>query len=149
MDLHKILKYIGLILGVIGLILLGRVIMTGNDVIKTDIDVQSSVVDPYLYVAYIVFAITVVLVLIYVIKGVFSGDIKKTLISIGLFAVIMVLGYVMSSGTDLDLQPFADKGEVISESTSKMVGAGLNAFYFLAIIAIGAMVFGGIKKATK
>jgi len=34
----------------------------------------------------------------------------------------------------------------ITESISKNVGAGLNAFYILAVVAIGSMLFGGVKK---
>ena len=52
----------------------------------------------------------------------------------------------MSSGTDLDLTPFTDKGLNVDEGTSKVVGAGLYAFYALAIVAIGSMVLGGVKN---
>jgi hypothetical protein len=40
-------------------------------------------------------------------------------------------------------------GEMLSASGSKWVGTGLYAFYIMAILAIGAMVFSGIKKVTK
>lgn len=34
MTIHKVLKYLALVIGVIGLILLGRVIATGDDAIR-------------------------------------------------------------------------------------------------------------------
>ncbi|WP_233265993.1 hypothetical protein [Formosa sp. L2A11] len=111
-------------------------IITGNE----------SMIDNMLYVTYLVLAIIIALVIVFVVKGLFEGDIKKTLLSVGAFAVILIISYVMSSGTDLDLTPFINKGMDVSEATSKYVGAGLNAFYGLAIIAIGSMVYANIKK---
>lgn len=40
MTLHKVLKYLALVIGVIGLILLGRIIATGDDAIKASADLQ-------------------------------------------------------------------------------------------------------------
>ena len=99
-----------------------------------------------LYVTYAVLGLAILLVLVYVLKGLFSGDIKKTLMTVGLFLAIVVISFVMSSGSDLDLTPFTAKGLDITESTSKYVGAGLNAFYILAVVAIGSMLFSGVKK---
>ncbi len=138
MGLHKIVKYAAYALAIIGIIF-GIMIMTGND----------GMIDNMLYVGYAVLAFILVLVLIYVVKGLFAGNVKKTLISVGLFVGIILISYAMSSGTDLDLQPFLDKGQDITEATSKKVGAGLYAFYIIAIIAVGSMAFSGVKKLMK
>lgn len=135
MDLYKIIKYIAFALGIIGAIL-AIMIMAGSN----------NVIDYILYLTYAVLALIIVLVLVYVIKGVLAGDIKKTLISLGLFFGILVISYFLASGTDLDLQPFNQKGLGITESTSKLVGTGLYAFYFLIVIAIIAMLFSSAKK---
>ena len=135
MSLHKILKIVVGILAVIGLIL-ALMIMSGNE----------GMVDNMLYVTYVVLALILALVLVYVVKGLFAGNIKKTLLSVGAFLVILVISYAISSGTDLDLTPFTSKGVDVTESTSKYVGAGLYAFYALAIIAIGSMALSGIKN---
>ncbi|WP_435579683.1 hypothetical protein [Gilvibacter sp.] len=142
MGLHKILKYVALALGVVGLILLGRVIATGDEAIKSDAAVQGSVVDPFMFVAYVVLAIVLVLVLFYVVKGIFAGDIKKTLISIGAFVLVVAISYGISEGVET---PMKD-GEVLSASGARWVGAGLRTFYILAFVAIGTMLFSGIKK---
>jgi len=136
MDLHKILKIVAMTLAVIGAIF-ALMIMTGSE----------SMIDNMLYVAYAVLAVILVLVLIYVLKGLISGNAKKTLLSLGMFVGVLVIAYIISSGSDLDLQPFLDKGLDVTESTSKTVGAGLNAFYILAIVAIGSVAFSGVKKA--
>ena len=142
MGLHKILKYVGLGLGVIGLILLGRVILAGDDEIKADAALQGSVVDPFMYVAYVVLAIVIVLVLIYVIKGLAAGDIKKTLISIGAFVLVIAISYALSEGVETVMKD----GDILTEGQSRLVGTGLRTFYILAIVAIGSMLLSGVKK---
>ena len=142
MGLHKILKYVALGLGVIGLVLLGRVIATGDDEIKADAAVQSSVVDPFMFVAYVVLAIVLILVLIYVIKGLAAGNIKKTLISIGAFVLVVAISYALSEGVETVMKD----GDILTEGKSRLVGTGLRTFYILAFVAIGSMLFSGIKK---
>ncbi|MCY2685693.1 hypothetical protein [Salinimicrobium sp. TH3] len=145
MSLHKILKYIALVIGVIGLILWGRVLMAGDDAIENSADVQASVVTPFLYVAYLVFAIIVLLVLFYVIKGLFSGDIKRTLIAVGAFILVVAIAYLLTDGTETQLSD----GTMLSANANHWVGAGLVTFYMLAGIAILLMVVSGIRKLIK
>ncbi len=135
MDLYKLIKYIALALGIIGSIL-AIMIMTGSE----------NVIDYILFLTYAVLFMIIALVLFYVIKGLLAGDIKKTLISLGVFFGIIIISYLLSSGTDLNLKPFNDKGLGITESVSKFVGMGLYAFYFLIIVAIIAMLFSSAKK---
>lgn len=137
--LYKIIKYLAFALGIVGVVL-ALIIMAG------DADTASSMGDNILYVTYVVFAFAILLVLIYVLKGLFTGDIKKTLVTVGLFAVIIVISFIMSTGNDLDLTPFTSKGLDVTQSTSKYVGAGLYTFYILAVLAIGSMFLSGVKK---
>ena len=141
MALHKILKIVALLLSVAGVIFLAMIISKGDTVVAE----TGEGVDGFLYVAYITFAIILVFVLFFVLKGVFEGDIKKTLMSVGTFLVIAVISYVMADSTPMVMQ----EGEMLSESGSKWVGTGLNMFYILAVLAIASMVLGGIKKVTK
>ncbi|WP_156168422.1 hypothetical protein [Kordia zhangzhouensis] len=67
---------------------------------------------------------------------------KKSLISLAVFAIIGILSYVSASESPTQV------GEIsIDESTSKLVGTGIYMFYFLAAVAILAMVGFGIKKS--
>ncbi|MFV8280354.1 hypothetical protein ACNKXS_02350 [Christiangramia marina] len=145
MTLHKVLKYLALVIGVIGLILLGRIIATGDDAIKASADLQGSHLDPFMWIAYIVLAAVVVLVAIFVIVGLFRGSIKNTIIAVGSFAVIIIVAYVLSDGEATQLKD----GTMLSASADHWVGAGLITFYILAAVAIAAMVFSGIKKLAK
>ncbi|MCL5127540.1 MULTISPECIES: hypothetical protein [unclassified Algibacter] len=135
MNTHKIIKIVAFALAILGSIF-ALMIMTGSD----------AMIDNILYVTYAVLGLVIALVLIFVLKGLVTGDIKKTLMTVGAFLAVIFITYAMSSGTDLDLQPFNDKGLGITESISKNVGAGLYAFYVLAVIAIGSMLYGGVKK---
>jgi magnesium-transporting ATPase (P-type) len=145
MRIHKLLSIVALILAVIGIIF-GLLVATGD---LESLWEDGSMVDNMMRVAYVIFAITLLLVLFYVIKGLFTGNIKKTLLSLGVFFGIVIISYFMASGTNLDLQPFIDKGLNVTETTSKNVGAGLYTFYALAVFAIAVMAFSGLKKIVK
>jgi ribose 1,5-bisphosphokinase PhnN len=64
------------------------------------------------------------------------------LISAGLFLAVIGISYGLSTGVETPLKD----GEVLSASGSRWVGAGLRAFYILAVVAIGAMVLSGAKR---
>ena len=70
---------------------------------------------------------------------------KKTLYSIGGLVVVLVLGYLLASS---EVLPTYEKYGV-NASTAKRVGMGLNAFYFLAIGAIGSLIYSEFGKVFK
>ncbi|WP_248724294.1 hypothetical protein [Seonamhaeicola sp. ML3] len=139
MGLHKILKIVAFALAILGAIFV-FMIWFGDE------DTASSMGGNLLYVSYVILALILGFVIIFVLKGLFAGNIKKTLMSVGAFLAIILVSYGISSGTDLDLQPFVEKGQDVTEATSKNVGAGLYAFYVLAILAIASMAYSGVKK---
>lgn len=145
MTIHKILKYLALVIGVVGLILLGRILYAGDDAIEASGDMQASYLDPFMWVSYIVLLVVVLLVAVFVIKGLFRGNIKNTLISVGSFILIVVIAYLITDGTEMELKG----GDTLSASGSHWVSAGLVTFYILAAFAVGAMIFSGIRKLTK
>jgi len=147
MSKQKLLTIILGILGIISMVFLAIIISTGDEAIKQG--EGSGSVDTYMYLSYAILFLTIAFVLLFVIKGFFSGNIKKTLMSVGAFLAVILISYILSSGTDLDLTPFNDKGLGITEAISKNVGAGLIAFYILAFLAIASMIFSGFKKISK
>ena len=142
MTLHKILKYVALVIGVLGLIFLGRILAAGDDAIEASADVQSSVLEPMMWISYLVLAVVIALVVIFVIAGLFRGNIKNTIIGIVSFAVVVLVSYLVTTGTQVTTR----EGDIISAGTVHWVGAGLVCFYILAALAILAMVFSGVKK---
>ncbi len=143
MTVYKVLKYLALVIGVIGLILLGRVLFAGDDAITNSGSVQASVIDPFLWLSYFVLAIIIVLVLFYVIKGLFQGDVKKSLTMIGLFGAVVLISYLLAGGGAI----YDTNGtQVIGDAGSKWVDAGLIAFYILGTVAVLAMVLSGARN---
>ena len=130
MGLHKILKIVALILSLAGIVL-WLMILTGGEG-----------VEGLIYVAYITLAIILAFVVFFVFKGIFQGDIKKTMLSVGAFLLVVVIAYVMAEGVEAEMP----NGKILSAGNSKWVGAGLYAFYILAFVAVGAMAMGSIKK---
>lgn len=150
MGLHKIIKIVALLLSVAGIIFFVMILRQGDDAIENSLAAGEdvAVVNWALYTAYTIFWVVLAFVLIFVLKGVLMGNIKKTLIVIGAFLAVIVIAYMLSSGSDVDSLPLVD-GIPISESGSRWVGTGLHAFYIMAILAIAAMALSGVKKITK
>ena len=145
--LHKILKIVALILSILGAVWLVRILMTGDTAITDSPELQNSLVTPFIYIAYAAFAVALVFVVVFVVKNIFTGgsSLKGTLIGLGAFLAVVLISYVLASGEET---PLRDGGS-LSASASRWVEAGIYAFYILAVVAIGAMVFSGVKKLAK
>lgn len=105
------------------------------------------VVSPLVELAKVILYLTIGITLVFTIKGLFSDKekLKKAGLSIGFFAVVLVVSYVLSDGVET---PMKD-GEFLSINGSKWVGTGIRMFYILAIIAIGLMLASGLKRIIK
>ncbi len=136
MALHKILRIVVLILSLAGIALLAT-ILTGNE----------GTISLYMYIAYIVLGVAIVFTLLFSLAQLFTHkeSLKKTLLSVGVFIIIIAISYVLSEGSEVT----KDGVQIVSESGSKWVGTGLRTFYLLAAIAVGAMIFSGVQKLIK
>tara|TARA_R110002072_G_scaffold260722_8_gene419277 strand:- start:15001 stop:15414 length:414 start_codon:yes stop_codon:yes gene_type:complete len=136
MALHKIIRIVVLILALIGIALLAT-ILTGNE----------GTISTYMTIAYVVLGIAIFFTLLFSFAQLFShkDTLKKTLISLGLFVLVIVISFVLSEGVEV----YKDGVLVVSESGSKWVGTGLRTFYILTFVAIGLMIYSGVKKLIK
>ena len=172
MGLHKILKIVAAIIGVIGVVLAAIVWLLDGEALKAELkdvgiqamDVPGSITN-IMNVAFVVLAIVLVLVLIFVLKGLFTGNAKNALIGIGAFLLVIVISYFLAPSegpqelvdavaknlkdTDKLQNMTATEVEETTMSTIKWVGTSLNAFYILGATAIGIMAFTGVKKLVK
>jgi len=137
--MHKLVKIAAIIISVLSVIFLG-LLMANSDA------EDNSWISPLIYISYFILAACVALVLVFVLKNLFSNkdNLKRTLIVIGLFVGVVLISYILADGSDVKAN-----GIVYSGATSKWVSAGLNAFYILALAAIGAMVWTGFNKLIK
>lgn len=141
MGLHKISKIVALVLGVAGILLWGMLMIKGDEAVIAS---AGEGLDSFLYVAYLTFAILLITVVFFVLKGIAGGDVKKTLMSVGAFVLIFVISYVMADG----VETFTKDGELVTAQTSRFIGTGLYAFYIMSVLAVIAMAFSGVKKLT-
>ena len=145
MKVQNIVKIISAVLGVFGIVFLFRIIGVGDDEIKMlAMEGYYGIVSPLVTLAQVILIITIVVTLIFSLMnlGSDSKKLKKALIFIGCFLVVVGLGYALSTGQEVDLKD----GEVLSASGSRWVETGLRVFYILAVLAIGSMLFSGVKK---
>ena len=145
--LNKILKIVAIIISILAAVWLVRIILAGDTAIADSADLQDSLVTPFIYIAYIIFAIALLFVIIFVLKNLFSNteSLKSTLIGIGAFAAVIVISYLLASGKETPMR----EGEILSAAGSRWVETGIYAFYILTVLAVGAMVLSGVKKLAK
>ncbi len=143
--MQKIIKIILILLGVLGIVF--WVLLPGSDVPSSDA-MENTNVNAMFYIAYVLLGIPVLAVLFYTLKNLASNPdkLKKSLILVVSFLIVLAISYALSSGTDVKLEKFTEAGIDVDESSSKMVGAGLIAFYILAALAIISMLLSGVKK---
>lgn len=140
--MDKFIKIFKIVIGVLGGILYIRIVATGDQMIEDDVNLQTSILSPLIYLSYVILALCVLATVGFVIKGLFQGEVKKTLISLGAFVAIVVVSFFASSGEETALRD----GDVLSAYGSQWVSAGLTVFYILIIFAFAAIIFSSIKK---
>ena len=148
MNTQKIFTYTALVLAVVGLILQVIILSQGDDVIKLNaLSGDYGVVSTMVTLALLVLAITVVLTLVFSFGNLASDEkkLKKALISIGAFAVVVLIAFLFSSGSETPLKD----GNMLSAAGSRWIETGLRTFYFLVFIAVGAMLYTGIARLKK
>ena len=146
MDLQKLLKIVAIVIGVISIFFLGSILSAGDEAIKSG--ESGGTVNVFMYVSYTVLAIAVLIVLAFTILNLVSNTsgFKNTLIGIGAFVVLSLLCYFgFANGVETPLKD----GNMLTANGSRLIGAGLYLFYFLALIAGGIMLGFGIKKMVK
>lgn len=137
MNLYKGTYYTAGILSITGIILVA-LITNGN----------ISQIGVLLYVAYIILALIISSVLYFTIKNISSN--KALLVStskvVGIFLVTALICYfALSTGEETPLRD----GNILSESGSRLVSAGLFMFYALMVAATCIMIFFGVKNMKK
>ena len=148
MDIQKITKIVALALGVLGLIFQVTILSKGDDAIELNSYAGDfSSVSPMITLAIIILIIVVAITLVSSLATLASNPekLKKALLSVAAFVLVVLLSFFLSDGAETPLKD----GEVLSAFGSRLVGTGLRTFYFLALIAIGSMLFSGVKRFIK
>ncbi|MDG1022713.1 MAG: hypothetical protein P8I42_08645 [Flavobacteriaceae bacterium] len=145
MNIQTIVKVISAVFGLLGAVFLFRIIGAGDEEIKMAASMGDfGAVSPLVTLSIAILAITVVITVLFSLLNLASSGqkLKKSLLFIGCFLVVMGIAYATSTGVET---PMKD-GEMLSANGSRWVETGLRMFYLLAVLAIGSMVFFGGKK---
>ena len=148
MNLEKLTRIGCIALGVLGLIFLALVFASGDDYIKmAAASGNYGVITPIILLSQITLFIAVIVTLVFSLRAIAKdkSKMKNALKSAGLFLIVVVIAFVLSSGVET---PMRD-GKVLSAMGSRLVGTGIRVFFILSIVAVGLMVFPGTKKIFK
>ena len=146
--MHKIIKIALVVIGLIGAVLW---FMLPESEMPTAEAAGNGALNAMFLITYILLGIAIVFSLVFALKNLFSSpaSLKKSLFVIVGFLLVVGIGFVLASGTDVSIQEMAERGIPTTETTVKRIGAGINVFFILTIIAVGAMIWGGVRKMTK
>ena len=145
MNIQTIVKIISAVFGLLGVVFLFRIIGVGDEEIKMAASIGDyGVVSPLVSVAIAILFVTVAVTVVFSLINLASSPqkLKKSLLFILCFIVVIGLAFMISSGVETPLKD----GEILSASGSRWVEAGIRMFYILAALAIGSMIFFGGKK---
>ena len=145
MNIQTIVKIISAVFGLLGVVFLFRIIGVGDEEIKMAASIgEYGVVSPLVSVAIAILFVTVAVTVVFSLINLASSPqkLKKSLLFILCFIVVIGLAFMISSGVETPLKD----GEILSASGSRWVEAGIRMFYILAALAIGSMIFFGGKK---
>jgi len=145
MNFQNIIKIISGVLGVLGAIFLFRIMNTGDDQIKMDASMGDfSTVTPLIMLAILILTITVFVTITFSLRSLAADTkkLKKSLIMIGIFILIIAVSFGISDGIETPLKD----GEILSANGSRWVGTGIRVFYILTVVAFVSMIFSSVKK---
>ena len=147
----KIAKILSLVTGLIGLIaiyFLVRIIMEGDDAVKESLDLQNSLVSPFVSFAKVILIITAIIAIVFSVWNLVRQPklLKKTLISLAALAVLLMFAYAMAS----DAAVTNASGNIIKDgeagSTSKWVSTGIWYSLILGGIGLGFFLWDFVKS---
>ena len=146
-NIYKIAKIGTALLGVIGVILLVRVIAAGEAVV-TEADVQASVVDPFVSFTFVMLILTTVMAVGFSMFSLVKNPaaLKKALLSVAVLAIFFVIAYALAN----DFEVTNKFGVVIEDGeagpTSKNSGALIIFFLFPRCCWIGNCSLGFCER---
>jgi hypothetical protein len=147
MGILKLTNYIKIALMAITMIFFVWLLVKGDEAIIAN-GLKDGLVGSFLGLSYVVLIVAVVVTLAFALAQMFGNlqAARKTLIGLGVLAVLLVIAYAISSGADYVNYP-ADFN--ITEQTSRLSSMGLNAMYFSLVAAVGAVVYAEVMKLLK
>ena len=142
--ISKIITYVITLLALIGIILLVRVLMAGEEAVENDVDVANKVVSPLVYFSQYLLYFAVGITLVLSLGGLFKNPeiLKKTLLGLGVLGLLFLGAYSLSdSNIVLDNADIVLPGGEEGSSTNRFVGTGIWFSLILGFIGLGFFVY--------
>ena len=140
----KIIKIVLIVIGVIGAVLSFFFMPSGDDPEA----INSGAIDLMFLLTWILIIVASAAALFFGFKKMMTtpGGLKKAGFAIVGLLVIVAISYGLSSGDEAKsiADAMSDKGA--TEGVVKNIGMGLNAFFILTVLAVIAMLWGGVKN---
>jgi hypothetical protein len=146
--MNKIVKILLIVIGLAGVVL--WFFLPERDAPVGEAS-QNAALNAMFWITFILLGLAAAASLIFSLIHLFSNpaSIKKTIFVVVGFLLVVAIGYVLADGTNVSIPEMADRGIDTSETIIKRIGTGINVFFILVIIAVGAMIWGGVRKAIK
>jgi hypothetical protein len=142
--ISKIITYVVTLLALIGIILLVRVLMAGEEAVENDVDVANKVVSPLVYFSQYLLYFAIGITLVLSLGGLFKNpeSLKKTLLGLGVLGLLFLGAYSFSdSNIVLDNADIVLPGGEEGSSINRLVGTGIWFSVILGFIGLGFFVY--------
>lgn len=138
----KIITFVVTAIALVGIFLLVRVLLAGEDAVTDDLELQNKVVSPLIsfstYLLIGVIGITIVLSLFGLFKN--PENLKKTFLGLAFLGVLFVVAYFLAdSNVIVDNAGEVLEGGEAGSTINKMTGAGI--WFSIILGAIGLFFF--------
>lgn len=148
--LSKILTLVAGLIGLIGFFFFIRIMIEGDEALKIDADLQNGILSPFIYFAIILLIATAVIAVVFSMLNLVKHPqvLKRSLMGVGAFGVLLVLAYVFASDNAVySMGKLLEYGE--EGSISKWVSTGINFSAILGVIGFGAFLLDFVKSLVK
>jgi len=142
MKSNKILSIIIAVVALVGAFLFIRIFMEDAEAIETNVDLQNKVISPIIYYSTFLLIATVVITLVLSLWSLVRNpeNLKKTLMGLGVLAVLLIVSYFLSdSEAVINAAGGISEGGEAGSSVNKWVGTGI--WYSLILGAIASLFF--------
>lgn len=143
---YKVAKIGAAVLGVIGIVLLVRVVSAG-EAVETDAATQTSVVDPFVSFTFLMLGLSTVFAIGFSLWSLIQNPaaLKKALLSLAVLGVLFAIAYgIADDGAVTDkFGNIIELGE--AGPISKNSGALIKYTYFLGAIGLACVLWGSVK----
>jgi magnesium-transporting ATPase (P-type) len=142
MKSNKILSIIIAFVALVGAFLFIRIFMEDAEAIETNVDLQNKVISPIIYYSTFLLIATVVITLVLSLWSLVRNpeNLKKTLMGLGVLAVLLIVSYFLSdSEAVINAAGGISEGGEAGSSVNKWVGTGI--WYSLILGAVASFFF--------